>query len=147
MIGRFTGHQSYVLLCTETTLSKHPVIHSKSSCDVHLFRSLWPILVTVLTDSSSSGYIFTSFLFFYPRFVDSTRKPSSGGMAKHNWVMHWTTLKSLIEDHARLDFSDFLSTLLAIFHVIINETFHPVNKQGGWHVFPTLLVYYGLLLY
>ena len=28
-----------------------------------------------------------------------------------------TTLKSLIEEHARLDFSDFLSTLLAIFHV------------------------------
>ena len=31
-------------------------------------------------------------------------------------------LKSLIEEHARLDFSDFLSTLLAIFHVI-NEKF------------------------
>jgi hypothetical protein len=34
------------------------------------------------------------------------------------------TLKSLIEEHARLNFSDFLSTLLAIFHVI-NEKFHP----------------------
>ena len=32
------------------------------------------------------------------------------------------TLKSLIEEHARLDFSDFLSTLLAIFHAI-NEKF------------------------
>ena len=48
-----------------------------------------------------------------------------------------TTLKSLIEEHARLDFSDFLSTLLAIFHVI-NEKFHParlliylVKKQAG----------------
>ena len=47
------------------------------------------------------------------------------------------TLKSLIEEHARLDFSDFLSTLFAIFHVII-EKFNParlliylVNKQAG----------------
>ena len=48
------------------------------------------------------------------------------------------TLKSLIEEHARLDFSDFLSTLLlAIFHVI-NKKFHParlwtylVKKQAG----------------
>ena len=36
----------------------------------------------------------------------------------------WSTLKSLIEKHARLEFSDFLSTLLAIFHVI-NKKFHP----------------------
>ena len=56
-----------------------------------------------------------------------------------------STLKSLIEEHAPLDFSDFLSTLLAIFHVI-NEKFHParlliylVNKQAGWHFFPSLL--------
>ena len=47
------------------------------------------------------------------------------------------TLKSPIEEHARLDFSDFLSTLFAIFHVI-NEKFHParlliylVKKQAG----------------
>ena len=47
------------------------------------------------------------------------------------------TLKSLIEEHACLDYSDFLSTLLAIFHVI-NEKFPParlliylVNKQAG----------------
>ena len=51
------------------------------------------------------------------------------------------TLKSLIEEHARLDFSDFLSTLLAIFHVIY-EKIHPaclliylVNKHAGWHLF------------
>jgi hypothetical protein len=63
------------------------------------------------------------------------------------------TLKSLIEEHARLDFSDFLSTLLAIFHVI-NKKFHParlltclVKKQAGWNFFPTLLVYSGLLFY
>ena len=35
------GHQSYVLLCTETTLSNHPVVHPKSSCDVHLFSGPW----------------------------------------------------------------------------------------------------------
>ena len=33
------GHQSYVLLCTETTLSNPPVVQPKSSCDVHLLRS------------------------------------------------------------------------------------------------------------
>ena len=55
------------------------------------------------------------------------------------------TLKSLIEEHACLDFSDILSTLLAIFHVI-NEKFPParlliylVNKQAVWHFFQTLL--------
>ena len=59
---------------------------------------------------------------------------------------HALTLKSLIEEHARLDFSDFLSSLLAIFHVI-NEKFPParlliylVNKQAGLHFFPSLLV-------
>ena len=36
------GHQSYVLLCTETTLSNPPVVQPKSSCDVHLLRSPWP---------------------------------------------------------------------------------------------------------
>ena len=37
-----------------------------------------------------------------------------------------STLKSLIEEHARIDFSDFLSTLLTIFHVI-SEKFHPAR--------------------
>jgi hypothetical protein len=43
-----------------------------------------------------------------------------------------------MEELARLNFSDFLSTLLAIFYVI-NEKFHPAflliyleNKQVGW---------------
>ena len=35
------GHQSYVLLCTETALSNHPAVIPKSSCDVHLLRSPW----------------------------------------------------------------------------------------------------------
>ena len=67
--------------------------------------------------------------------------------------VHLCTLKSLIEEHACLNFSDFHSALLAIFHVI-NKKFHParlliylVNKQAGWHFFPTLLVYSGLLVY
>ena len=38
----------------------------------------------------------------------------------------WNSLKSLIEEHARLNSSDFLSTLLAISHVI-NEKFHPAR--------------------
>ena len=43
-------------------------------------------------------------------------------------VMKWNflTLKSLIEEHAHLNFADFLSTLLAIFYVI-NEKFHPAH--------------------
>ena len=63
------------------------------------------------------------------------------------------TQRSLIKEHALLNFSDFLSTLLAIFHVI-NEKFHPaclliylVNKWAGWLFFPTLLVYSCLLVY
>ena len=35
------GHQSYVLLCTETILSNHPVVFPKLSCNVHLLRSPW----------------------------------------------------------------------------------------------------------
>ena len=35
------GHQSYVLLCTETALSNPPAVIPKSSCDVHLLRSPW----------------------------------------------------------------------------------------------------------
>ena len=46
------------------------------------------------------------------------------------------TLKFLIEEHARLDFSDFLSTLLEIFHVM-NKKIPPcsfinlLNKKAG----------------
>ena len=32
------GHQSYVLLRTETTVFNHPVVFPKLNCDVHLFR-------------------------------------------------------------------------------------------------------------
>ena len=67
------------------------------------------------------------------------------------FCMYIRTLKSPIEEHARLDFSDFLSNLLAIFHVI-NKKFHParlstylVKKQAEWNFFLTLLVYSGLL--
>ena len=41
MHWRFKGHQSYVVLCTETALSNHPAVIPKSSCDVHLLRSPW----------------------------------------------------------------------------------------------------------
>ena len=65
----------------------------------------------------------------------------------------FTTLKYLIEEHARLNFSDFLSTLIAIF-LVINEKFHSarlliylVKKPAGWHFLPSLLVYSGLLFY
>ena len=35
------GHQIYILLCIETTLSNYPGVIPKSSCDVHLLRSPW----------------------------------------------------------------------------------------------------------
>ena len=34
------GYQSYVLLCTKTTVSNHTVVYLKSSCDVHLLNVL-----------------------------------------------------------------------------------------------------------
>ena len=43
------GHQNYILLCTETTLSNHPFVIPKSSCDVHLLRSLCVIQPTSST--------------------------------------------------------------------------------------------------
>ena len=46
------------------------------------------------------------------------------------------------EEHACLDYSDFLSTLLSIFYVInrkstLTSEYGLVNKQAGWH-FPRL---------
>ena len=35
------GHQSYVLLCTETTVSNPPVDIGKIECSVHLYSSPW----------------------------------------------------------------------------------------------------------
>ena len=49
------GHQSYVLLCTETTLSNHPGVFPKSSCDVHLLRSPWLGLGLGLTTVIQKG--------------------------------------------------------------------------------------------
>ena len=52
-----------------------------------------------------------------------------------------TTLKSLIEEHAPLDFSDFLSTLFAIFHVI-KEKFDPgdfFSKPACYYYFMSFL--------
>ena len=69
---------------------------------------------------------------------------------KYDWVI---SRALLIEEHACLDFSDFLSTLFKNFHVI-NKKIHPahlltylVKKQEGWDFFPALLVYSSLLFY
>ena len=48
------GHQSYVLLCTETTLSNPPVVQPKSSCDVHLLRS--PCLMSTVYSPLYEGF-------------------------------------------------------------------------------------------
>ena len=37
----FLGHQSYVLLFTETNVSNPPVVFPKSSCNILLFRDSW----------------------------------------------------------------------------------------------------------
>ena len=55
------GHQSYVLLCAETTLSDHPVVIPKPSCDVHLLRSPWRLRVPNITgvpNKSAGGNFF-----------------------------------------------------------------------------------------
>ena len=87
-----------------------------------------------------NGYVFFNFLNFFYEPILPWKLVS---------LLH--TLKSLIEEHARLNFSDFLSTLLAY---VKNEKFHPahlliylVKKQVRWNFFPTLLVYSGLLFY
>ena len=51
MHSRFMGHQSYVLLCTETALSNHPVVIPKSSCNVHLLRSPCLLLPEALVNT------------------------------------------------------------------------------------------------
>ena len=43
-------HQSYVLTCTEITVSSPPVIFPKSSCNIHLLRCPW--LITARRNSS-----------------------------------------------------------------------------------------------
>ena len=45
----FMGHQRYVLLCTETTLSNHPEVFLKPNCNVHLLRSPWITIQTHLS--------------------------------------------------------------------------------------------------
>ena len=85
--------------------------------------------------------------------IGLTDLPKSGGHMPPRPPRLRRACEVSIEEHARLDFSDFLSTLLAIFHVI-NEKLPPaclimylVNKQAGWHFFPSLLIYSGLLCY
>ena len=73
----------------------------------------------------------------------------------HTRSMYILTLKSLIEEHACLDLSDFLSTLLAIFYVR-NEKSHParlcinllIKKAGRMEFFsnPARLFWSALLL-
>ena len=61
------------------------------------------------------------------------------------------TLKSIIEEHACLYLSDFLSPMLAIFHVINFQSarllIYLVNKQADLHFLANLLIYSGLLVY
>ena len=49
-------------------------------------------------------------------------------------------------------FSDFFRSNSFIFEPKVENTYmdlliYLVNKQAGWHFFPTLLVYFGLLIY
>ena len=56
------GHQSYVLLCTETTLSNPPVVQPKSSGDVHLLRSPWISVVDIIISRHSIQIHFDFFI-------------------------------------------------------------------------------------
>ena len=67
MHWRFMGHQSYVLLCTETTLSNPSVVQPKSSCDVHLLRSPWTSPVLTSSGYSHTSCYETTFKMQYPR--------------------------------------------------------------------------------
>ena len=52
------GHQSYVLLCTETALSNPPAVIPKSSRDVHLLRSPWTTLQDIcLQKKGQKGFL------------------------------------------------------------------------------------------
>jgi len=70
------GHQSYVLLCTETTLSNPPVVQPKSSCDVHLLRSPWLRL---------SQKEIRVFLIFFLQFWWFLEICVFWGQSYHNW--------------------------------------------------------------
>ena len=91
------GHQSYVLLCTETTLSNPPVVSPKSSCDVHLLRSPCPdqpkyqiqfhkksspknFIRRTLHAPNTMNYGFTSsWVSIYTNFYVHTKKRGTGG--------------------------------------------------------------------
>ena len=59
------GHQSYVLLCTKTTLSNPPVVQPKSSCDVHLLRSPCLISQKKINKKSWSQYLELALMCFW----------------------------------------------------------------------------------
>ena len=54
MHQRFTGHQSHVLLSTESTLSNH--LHPKSSCDVQVTSIYLEVSALVNTNRVSPTY-------------------------------------------------------------------------------------------
>ena len=92
------GHQSYVLLCTETALSNHPAVIPKSSCDVHLLRSPWVNPCYVWGTSLDSGrtqslppnfdHLLLSSTVTFSAFFKSKRKTrlKMGGYYKQKYV-------------------------------------------------------------
>ena len=63
------GHQSYVLLWTEITLSNHPEVFPKSSCDVHLLRSPWISKYTTIFNEDVNSKVRCSDVSFLPFFL------------------------------------------------------------------------------
>ena len=75
----------------------------------------------VLTPAQAQGKFYLLLTYRVSHIEMNESKWLWGGRWIGNFVQ-LECLKSLIEEHARLGFSDFLSTLLAIYHVI-NEKF------------------------
>ena len=64
------GHQSYVLLCTETALSNPPAVIPKSSCDVLLLRSPWLVASRHLSIGARIDLLFEIYALFFFHKVD-----------------------------------------------------------------------------
>ena len=96
-------HQIYVLLCTETTPSNPPVVQPKSSCDVHLLRSLWIVAATVV------GYCVCQIIWTGEYYIGTSS--SYYGGTRFRGVVQRIYLISHVENGLFLSFSTCLPLL------------------------------------
>ena len=83
----------YILLCTETTLSKHPVVLPKSSCNIHLSRSLC-LITAVLSLNINCALVIKHILIhryflFYQVIIKLVSTVKKVRISKHiNYALH-----------------------------------------------------------